>query len=339
MSSRVLVVTGSFPPDVCGVGDYSAELLGAMREQGIDAASYYRRDWRVTSVLSHFSRLRRAADVIVMQHPTQGYSGRVSPYLLCAMPLASRKIVTLHEYSRKGTAGKLLAYLFFVFADHIVFTADAERDAACRAAPWIRGKSSVVPIGSNIPMRAPQAPRIDVAYFGLIRPGKGLEEFVDVLRAMGKRAAALKLALIGQTVPGFEAFTDGTLATLRDMGVELLLNRSGDEVADWLSSTRVALLPFPDGVTRRRGSALAAMGNGALLVTTRPQTEADFFEGLCVMRDSIRELADATLEAVAHPEATRSAREAGMAYAQSLSWSSIAQTYNGIVSRIEGRRA
>ncbi|MFT4174389.1 MAG: glycosyltransferase [Rhodocyclaceae bacterium] len=337
--SKVLLVTGSYPPDVCGVGDYSAELLGALRHEGVEAASYYRRDWHAATLPGHFSRLRGAADVLVMQHPTQGYSGRVSPYILCAMPLAARKIVTLHEYSRKGAAGKLLAYLFFFFADHIVFTADAERDDACRAAPWIRRKSSVVPIGSNIPVHERQASRIDIAYFGLIRPGKGLEEFVQVLRAIGGRAATLKIALIGQTVPGFEAFTDETFEALRTLGVELILNRDSDEVAALLSTANVAVLPFPDGVTRRRGSALAAMGNGALLVTTRPEHEADFFEGLCVMRQDIAALAAATLDALDRPQVYAAAREAGMAYARSLSWSSIAQSYHGIFSRVEGRAA
>jgi glycosyltransferase involved in cell wall biosynthesis len=337
--SKVLLVTGSYPPDVCGVGDYSAELLGALQHEGVEATSYYRRDWRAATLWGHFARLRGAADVLVMQHPTQGYSGRVSPYILCALPLAARKIVTLHEYSRKGAAGKLLAYLFFLFAEHIVFTAEAERDAACRAAPWIRRKSSVVPIGSNIPVHEPEPPRIDIGYFGLIRPGKGLEEFVHVLRAIGGRAATLRIALIGQTVPGFEAFTEETFQALHAMGVELILNRDGEEVAALLCGVNVAVLPFPDGVTRRRGSALAAMGNGALLVTTRPEHEADFFEGLCVMRQDIPALAAAALDALDRPQAYTAVREAGMAYARSLSWSSIAQSYHGIFSRIERRAA
>ena len=53
-----------------------------------------------------------------------------------------------------------------------------------------------------------------------------------------------------------------------DAGVTILEGRNDKEVADILANTKVAYLPYPDGLSERRGSFLAFVRNLALIVST-----------------------------------------------------------------------
>jgi glycosyltransferase involved in cell wall biosynthesis len=115
---RVLLVTGSFPPMTCGVGDYTRELAGALAaredvEVGVLTSTAADRDtsgaFEVFPVLrdwkpSEFPEVREVVrawkpDVVHVQYPTRGYHGSL-PYRL---PLLLRMrgipvVQTWHEY-------------------------------------------------------------------------------------------------------------------------------------------------------------------------------------------------------------------------------------------------
>jgi len=117
---RVLLVSGSFPPMKCGVGDYTACLAAALAAQpGVQVAVLTSagaadggkatpvelfpviRDW----ALREFPTVREVVqgwqpDVVHVQYPTQGYGKGMLPWLL---PLAVRRrrrpvVQTWHEY-------------------------------------------------------------------------------------------------------------------------------------------------------------------------------------------------------------------------------------------------
>src|SRR5690606_12195619 len=86
-----------------------------------------------------------------------------------------------------------------------------------------------------------------------------------------------------------------------------------------------AVLPYEDGISERRGSALAAMANGALVVTTPPQSgDPRAFDALCLMATDLAELTETTRRALAHydehADIVRNARR----YAGLRSWDRIA---------------
>lgn len=49
--SKILLVSGSYPPDVCGVGDYSYNLINANPAKW---EIYTSSDWRLRSLLTLF---------------------------------------------------------------------------------------------------------------------------------------------------------------------------------------------------------------------------------------------------------------------------------------------
>lgn len=74
---------------------------------------------------------------------------------------------------------------------------------------------------------------------------------------------------MGQTQDEFSFYHKPLLDSLSDSNITLLLNRSNQEVSDILSQTKIAYLPYPDGLTERRGSFLASLLHHCIIVTTK----------------------------------------------------------------------
>lgn len=328
-AATLTIVAGSFPPDQCGVGDYTAQLLSALQRRGTIAACYHSSRWQLQNLFDHWRHLRKLDHILLLQHPSAGFNKRLTPFLLWILLWRHTKAITLHEFSRKSPLGKLLCYAFFLFSKYAIFTTETERRQALRFAPWLARRSTVIPIGSNIPFIAAREHSIDVVYFGLIIPGKGLEEFLDIVTDLSQRRSC-RIQLIGQIVRGAENFADSALARLRALDAQLLLNADIHTVAETLAASRIVLLPFPDGISARRGSALAAMGNGALLITTPPQdtsTDNAQFHGRCLMGNNRWALLSLVEAALDNPAAYAEIIEAGRSYAQSFAWSDIAERH------------
>lgn len=333
MNMSPLVITGSYPDDICGVGDYTHALLDALKAENKDAALFYRKRWDLRDLREYLLLIKQTGSAVVnIQYPTEGYGYSILPQLLCCCLRKTTTVVTLHEFSRKSLKGKVAISLFFLAADWIIFTADLERDYVCRIAPWVRRRSCVIPISSNIPIRSPQAREADIVYFGLIRPEKGLEEFVNIIQKLSSRPE-LVTRVIGQLVPGYEQYASAILDRLRNVGAEIILGKTVDEVSQLLCRARVALLPFPDGMSLRRGSALAAMGNGALLITTPATSEAEVMKGICVMSATEDGLAAAVLRAVDGDPSLEAIRLAGQDFARNTSWSTVTSSYAKVMNR------
>ncbi|MBW6526752.1 hypothetical protein KZ813_07875 [Sphingomonas sp. RHCKR7] len=234
------------------------------------------RDWSAAAAPGILRRLfaLKPADVVV-QYPTQGYGWSIIPHFVAiAFTLARRGTVTfaLHEFSSLSRKSQAALALASHVVGRVIFTTEAERDRA-RRHPLFSGSvpTSVVGIISNIPFGSASSSverrPIDLAYFGHIRPNKGLEVFLDVMQALRARAPTASLAMIGEIPAGYEAF--GAMVTRRcnEIGCAMMLGRDDEAAARLLRQVRLLYLPFPDGVSARRGSVLAALGNDALVAT------------------------------------------------------------------------
>lgn len=270
---RVLMVSGAYPPDVCGIGDYTGRLMEAA-PPGWDA--FVERDWSWRAAPGIVRRLfaRRPA-AIVLQYPTQGYGWSLVPHLLVAIGRITgryRSVLALHEFTSLSQKAQLALALASRFASHAVFTTEVERDAARAFGPFSRQvPTSVIGILSNIP-RSPNQPAfrarsIDVAYFGHIRPNKGLEDFLDVAAVLRVTDPEQRIAVIGEIPSGYEAFGAMVTERCRTIDATVILGLDDDAVARKLAEVRILYLPFRDGVSARRGSALAGLANGAIVAS------------------------------------------------------------------------
>jgi glycosyltransferase involved in cell wall biosynthesis len=264
------LVSGSWPPDSCGVGDYTKRLAATLANRGVRVTCLGGSESsEISGGLRLVEQIRAANfDLVHLQYPTMGFGRSLVP---TGLPLAIGKtpiIVTLHEFS---TFKKIRRPWFLTFAHFVrarVFTNEDERSNFIKVMRPLRGLDAVIPIASNIGKgsdveRAPNS----ICSFGLIAPNKGIEQFLD-FAFLCNQEPPLRLSLIGAKTEMYAGYADSIFERANQLGVKLYLNLPENEVANVLSSQELAYLPFPGGASAKRGSLLAAQQNGVVVITT-----------------------------------------------------------------------
>ncbi len=342
-NGKALLVTGAYPPDICGVGEYTRHLANAAPDEW---DLLVERDWS----LSAFPRILRTIQqhkptAIVLQYPTQGYGWSLVPHLILlagAITGRFRRVLALHEFGSLSPKARLALALASHWTSHIVFTTEAERDLARRHPLFSsRPGTTIIPILSNIPFVAfpqefSQRP-IDIGYFGHVRPNKGIEVFLDTAEVLRRAGGAERIAVIGTVPAGYEGFAASVAERGRALDCELILELPDEQVASILAQTKLLYLPFPDGVSARRGSVLAGIGNGALIATTiGPATPDEMLPALVPCAGDPRDV-ERLRAALALPqpkvEQLRATGQSYVARALPKDWREVAALYVAAIAR------
>jgi glycosyltransferase involved in cell wall biosynthesis len=260
---------GSCPSGECGVGDYTRRLAGALKTIGISTELFAEGGWGLLGVETTIKKLDKLRpDITHIQYPTAGFGYGLGPQLVA---IKKKSVITLHEASQAHLLRKLALYPFTVRPQHLIFTSEYEKRFALSWAPWISDNSSVIPIGSNIdglPENAQRRVR-EIAYFGLIMPGKGLEEVLQLAKLVRSAASELKIRIIGKTHDKHKGYFEWLRMQSKELPIIWDTELSDHEAAKRLGVCAVAYLPFPDGASERRASLKAMLVNGVAVVTSR----------------------------------------------------------------------
>lgn len=280
----VYLVTGSLPPAVCGVGDYTGNLFNSLRTSKKYCISViFRPNWSFKRLIRDILSQYPVNSIFHLQYPTEGFGYSLSP-LFFFLALRSKKILTLHEFSSKSLLGRLYIIALCFTVDHIIVSSEAERDSLTRSLANFRIKRPffIFPIPSNIPRHAVQLSfknrPVDLAYFGQIRPGKGFESFIDLCASL-PASNEYSVSIIGSVPEGYSKyasnlFESGVLKSVHNLKISL--SEPPSAVSSLLSNIKCLYLPFPDGFSLKRGSLLAGAINGCQIITTYPTTLVDF---------------------------------------------------------------
>jgi glycosyltransferase involved in cell wall biosynthesis len=247
--------------------------------------------------------------------------------------------VTIHEYTQLGWKGFLCAYILLLFANKLIFTNEFERNAAIKKLWTVKNKSSIIKIFSNIPksnnLLKISERKYDIGCFGYIRPLKGIENFIETISKLKKTTEInVSAYILGETWPELKEYTEKIRRMAEEAGVVIMEGRSDNEVADILADTKIAYLPYPDGLSERRGSYLAFVRNLALIVST----EGPFVTQ--VQRDYLKvvteEHAVTTLRSLSKlsPEEQNLEQERVKEFVQKElpnSWDEVVQQYNSYI--------
>jgi glycosyltransferase involved in cell wall biosynthesis len=327
MKPRVCLVVGDTGTEHCGVKDYAIRLKESLAQIGLSAEVLAPKDWGMTSFLRFCKELRdRQFDVIHIQYPSIGNRGSLGPHSIGLMRLAKGVVVTLHEYSALSRPQRMSTHLFRFTSDQLVFTVDTEMANYGRS----NIKQRVVHIGSNVPASLPNMPRNStVVYFGQIRPGKGIEEFLDLARYTLDQGKPFNYLIIG-SVPKRRADYYHAVRSTADPQVEWLIDLQFEQVSQIMASSLAAYLPFPDGATYRRGSLLATLTNGLPTITkVGPATPHDMLEIILPAANSRQALAH--LEHLrAFPSEASALNLGARRFAEKFSWIEIARQHEQI---------
>lgn len=260
------ILTGNSLPGECGVADYATQLTRHLKEQGVEVRQV---------ILERIRDLPRTVRAIGanatahVQYPMLAWRRSATPLLLLLWLKwrgHRQTVLTLHEFSRSHWARRMVCVLLMRLSPAVVNTTSIEAESMQR---WLPGKvrSETIPIASNITL-ASIAPinqvRSGIIFFGLLAPNKGLEHFLSITQPWTQTNAVV--SVIGHLVPSHEAWMEGIVRQFP--GVSFFHSLADHEVSRRLRQGLVALLPYPDGISERRGSALAALEHGLQVVTT-----------------------------------------------------------------------
>ncbi|MEP6775808.1 MAG: glycosyltransferase [Chloroflexota bacterium] len=395
--SRVLLITGEYPPAHGGVGDYTCKLAQALQAVQVDSRVLTQqatddrqpvlkernsqvRAYRTTSitpraVLSALKGTR--ASIAHIQYQTGAYGMRPTinllPVLLKVL-WGKPVVVTFHDllvpylFPKAGLVREWVNRLLARTASATVATNYAD---AARLRSWGVRDVEVIPIGSNIPSNPPPdfdrdrwraehgiAPGTTVlAYFGFLNSTKGLDSLLRALSILKDRAGEYRLLMVGGGLGASDPTNRATAQALDrlagELGVKNELLWTGylgpQEVSAALLSADIAVLPYADGASFRRGSLLAVLAHGLPIITTSgwdrrasgdsgdPKSWPELVHGdnaILVQPGDVAELVSA-IEMLASEAELRGRLAQGAAkVARFFSWARIAWAHTALYNRL-----
>lgn len=323
------MLAGSNPPEVCGIGDYTAQLVAALRGIGVEVEVPVERKWRERDLI----KVLRCCDtgergLLHIQYPGVGFGASLAPQ---ALSLLRPCVATLHEFSRVHWLRRA-AMLPMCVRSHVIFTSEHEMYCATRWAPGLLPRSQVIPIGSNIPVFKGKRERdmSEIIYFGLIARKKGLEDFLELVRLIRQRQLPYHARIIGQVVSGvrdLEEYAANIIRSSTGLPVEWVLNRPPTEVAELLAVAGFGYLPFPDGASDRRGSLKALLAARVPCMTTEgDQTTASLRDAITIC-NSPEVALDRVIQLSHSPEEVSMCLNRASRFVESCSWPNIASRH------------
>lgn len=336
MATRILLISAEYPPMPGGVGDYTALLAESLTDVGAsvailtsvssgttpnDAVTVFpvvrRWDWSVARLVRDAAN-EVQPDVLHLQFQTGMYGMHPAINLLPGwVPFLKRHrstpepqrrpwfVTTFHDlrppylFPKAGPLRGQVMYRLARESDAVIATNGADQQTLQE---WNR-KTTLIPIGSNIPLASVRDARaIRARYgipadapllttFGLLNQSKGIETVIDTLAVLRREGMDAHLLLIGAGAgmndPTNRATEDAIDRQCTAAGSTAFVHRTGPlpaaEVAEALAASDVCLLPYRDGASPRRGSLLAALAQGIPVLTTTPAPAV--YDGLPAFRD------------------------------------------------------
>ncbi len=316
---RIGIVSGEFPPMKGGVGACSQILAQHLHDRGHELFVFSDPQarseelplacspggWgpRALMTMRRWAR-QQHLEVVNLQFQTAAFN--MSPWIhylpifLGSVPL----VTTFHDlrfpwlFPKAGALRERIVLQLARSSSAVICT---NHEDYARLEGQLRC-ATMIPIGSNILAQRPpdfdpgpwrkRAGATDnetlLTWFGLVNHSKGLDTLLQCLADLRNSGLKLSLVLIGGEAGDSDrsnfAFRGELDTQVTRLGLESALHRTGyiaaAEVAAWLWACDLAVLPFRDGASFRRGSLMAAIQHGCATVTTTPRvTVPEFVHG------------------------------------------------------------
>jgi glycosyltransferase involved in cell wall biosynthesis len=334
MKYKVVLITGSYPPDTCGVGDYTACLVNSLQKCGTDVEVLHTHKWHLSclnQIIKHLNSLK--PDIVHIQYPTVSYGNSLTPQMLS---LFKPMVITIHEVSQAHILRRLSLYFFSIQTEHLIFTNQFELTYAKRWAPWISSCASVIPIGSSIPegTHAFERDIKDIIYFGLIGPKKGLDDVLKLAALIKKENLNLRVRIVGLPNPKRPDYLEYLYKETSNLPVSWEIGLQEKDVSQLLSRAQIAYVPFPDGASERRSSLMALLINGVATITTYGKHTPENFKKAVAFAQSPEDALAIIKKLTTDTQERETLSTNGKRCAESYSWDNIAQKHIQIYKNI-----
>lgn len=174
----------------------------------------------------------------------------------------------------------------------LVIVTNAEDREHLRAYAELAARLHEIPIGANIQPDPPADFERDrqraawgvgphdllLCYFGFLNASKGAEELILAVARLAAEGVPVHLLMLGGQVgasdPTNQAYLEQVRALIDSQGIGERVHWTGFTEASQVSAnflaSDMAVLPYRDGVSFRRGSLMAALDHGLPVISTEP---------------------------------------------------------------------
>ncbi len=323
---KIAFLTGPCPPGECGVGDYVVLLAEALNEIDVRTEIVTVHDWTIVEAIRVHRKLKEF-DVVQIHYPSLGIGTKLGPQLNA---LLRRSVIVLHEGSQVHILRQLALYPFSVFPKHVVFFSEFERRFGIRWAPWISSITSVIPPPSNIRECEYHGPRDlnEIVAFGLIRPGRGHEQVVQLAELIKLSNAPFRIRVIGTPQSSeFVSYFDGLRANSANLPIVWDSGLSEQQVAERLTRAAIAYLPYPDGAAELRSTLKAALLHKLAIVTTQGRHTPHNLADVVCFAQTPAEALIAIRRIQENPQLQEALSRKAAAYVKDWTWDASARSY------------
>ena len=294
-SKKIVFISGTFPPTVCGVGIYSYRLLQELGKdkdleihlitsdienlQNISNIEIHKvnKKWNIKTFNQVINIIKKVnPDIIHFQHPTLAYQFRFDTFIL-GMKLKKNfpripKIITEHELSQAHPIAKIRNLTLLPFFDHIIVTNTSDFKYLKKFKVFNK-KTDIINIFPNNYYDIPTKKGSDFCYIGTIDPKKGLEYLIDAIKMLKDKNIDIKLDIVTNLYPETNHYHKKIIEKIKNLDLEdnIMLNnpKDGIEIAKKISQSFAVILPFNLGVSERNGTFLEAISYGKPVITTK----------------------------------------------------------------------
>jgi polysaccharide biosynthesis protein PslF len=361
----------TYPPNACGLAMFSAALERALRSIGLDVQmvqvsdgldeSDHRR--RVAGVLingsppsvRHAGYLLSRADVAVVHHEFGLYGGQDGDEMLDVLRLVDSPVITvLHAVPSSPSAGqrRVLEDASRHSSRVVVLTVCARerllanyRVDPCSVVTIPHGAIvATQPLGGLTALH-PSQPQL--LSWGLIRPGKGIEQVIDAVATLNDAGVRLHYTVAGMTHPKVaavngEAYRNSLTRRAQDAGVRDLVRldpkyRGPDHLALFLSTSSVIVMPYASTDQATSGVLVDSIAAGRPVIATAfPHAVELLSDGAGILVDHgdqaglVAAIQAATSDPVLHDSMAAAARRLAPLH----SWETISQRYADLAARV-----
>jgi glycosyltransferase involved in cell wall biosynthesis len=310
---KVAMVTGSYPPQPCGVGDYTERLVHELKASGIEIdvvttrtkgnrsaieVKYELTDWKRGTWRDAACWIaKQHYDVIHIQYPAKFY-GYLADLAFLTSTLRrcvgeTPIVVTLHEFRVTHVLRKMTAALIAQYADAVVLTAESEKRLFGRLLWWMKSKIHLIRLAIVVPTISMTGEEkrmlrqehsfndedVVIAYFGFLHSNKGIERLMESFALVHHERASVRLLMLCLFDPILYKYHAKVRDLVKELNIENAVTWSGflssEDVSRHLSIADVGLLPYEDGVSFRRLSFMTLLNHGLPTVTTVGRTSLE----------------------------------------------------------------
>lgn len=363
-----VALVGTFPPTVCGLATYTANLAGAIASTGtrtgvvrlVDGAGGDCAAGTVDpSVAGVWNRLEpdgyvgaaalaNRFDAVLLQHEFGIYPGPdgldVVPFLAaCGRPV----ITTMHTVLDQPTEQqRFVVDELLLRSQLVVVHSEVAHARLLGTHATDPGRVAIVPHGAALNLDGPPlvtAPIPIALTWGLLGPGKGIEHAIGAVARLRTSGIEVRYIVAGETHPNVlaaegERYRDGLAALATELGVADLVTfdatyRDWESLRALVRSATVVVLPYDSHDQVTSGVLVEAIASGRPVVATAfPHAVELSRTGAVVLvrHGAVDRLARALAQIVSEPGVHDAMAIAARSEARRYDWDVIGRRYRDL---------